>query len=380
MPNSKKHILILPKWYPNKNDIQLGIFIKNQAILLSEHFDISVIYVQSDDTISENYQINSRTEDGFFEQIVYFKKSTSIFKKLINFKRYKKAQKLAYKNIIKAVDLCHVHVPIRPAFLAQYLLRTKQIPFVITEHWSGHLTGEFEKRNKLYKTLYKKTLLKASKISCVSAFLCDQFIKNTGLTPTILPNYIESTEISPPPPTKKEIVNILSVSDFIDNIKNISGLLKAFKLATNENQKLKLTLVGGGPDELLIKSLVSDLAFNKDQIILTGRLKHRDVLAHMNQCDFYISNSNFETFGMTICEALLSGRPVVSTLSGGPNEFLHEGNSLTIKRKSPQQLVRSILKMSSSYQNYNPEDLSSEIKSKYGRQIILKKTTEFYSI
>jgi hypothetical protein len=44
----KKNILILPRWYPNKEDIQLGNFIRQQALLLKDDFAIYVIYVQAD--------------------------------------------------------------------------------------------------------------------------------------------------------------------------------------------------------------------------------------------------------------------------------------------------------------------------------------------
>ena len=38
-----------------------------------------------------------------------------------------------------------------------------------------------------------------------------------------------------------------------------------------------------------------------------------------------ISTSNFESFGLTIVEALACGAPVVATKSGGPQEILEDG-------------------------------------------------------
>ena len=315
MSETKKHILILPKWYPNHKDIQLGIFIKKQALLLKETFQISVIYVQSSKTIVSNFEINSSKQDGIFEQTIYFKKATGLLSKLINFKRYKKAQIIGYQNLTNKVDLVHVQVPIRPLFLALHLKSKENIPFVVSEHWSGHLTGEFNNQNFTYKYLYKKLIKRASKISCVSEFLKTEFIKNTAIIPIVIPNLIEKQDV----PTlldnrDSNQIRILSVNDYIDSIKNITGLLEGFSKAIITNSTLNLTLIGGGPDEKLINETISRLNLKEPHLTVLGRTSHDTVLEHMKNCDFYISNSNFETFGMTLAEALIVGKPVISKI------------------------------------------------------------------
>jgi len=376
----KKHILILPKWYPYKNDIQLGIFIKNQALLIKDKFNISVIYVQSDSELQSNFEIITDQTNGIFEQVVYFKKSTSVFKKLINFNRYKKAQRLAYANLKLKVDLCHVHVPIRPSFLATKLLKSNHIPFVVTEHWSGHLTGEFENKNSIYKYFYKSVLSKASKISCVSEFLQNKFKQNTGFDTTLLPNFIDKSPTLSNQKSTTNKIDILSVNDMIDAIKNISGIVKAFNIAYQQNPKLHLTLIGGGPDEAKIKTLFTELKIPNSQYSFLGRLDNSQVLKQMLNCDFYISNSNFETFGMTIAEALYAGKPVISTLCGGPNEFLNSDNSLISTIGEYQQLSDLILKMANTFHQYDSMFISNQIDNKYSKPIVIERLEQFYSV
>lgn len=381
MSHSKKHILILPKWYPNKQDIQLGIFIKKQALLLKEDFDISVIYVQSDDSIDTKYQLINSTEEGIFEQLVYFKKAKGLFSKLINFKRYKKAQQIAYINLKNKVDLVHVHVPIRPLFLALYLLKHKNIPFVVSEHWSGHLTGEFNNKPFIYKFLYKRLVRKAEKVSCVSKFLKNEFTKNTSISPLFIPNLIEkNTTEHTTVVSQKNQIKILSVNDYIDSIKNITGLLNAFSQALKQNPNLHLTLIGGGPDESLILKTVTDLKLQSSNLTILGRKSHQIVLQQMSECDFYISNSNYETFGMTIAEALMAGKPVISRLCGGPNEFLNTNNSLLINSKIENSLSDTILNMANNYGSFNSSQISKELNEKYGSAVILNKLEKFYNL
>jgi len=377
----KKHILILPKWYPNHKDIQLGIFIKKQALLLKETFQISVIYVQSSKTIASNFEIKSSKQDGIFEQTVYFKKATGFLNKLINFKRYKKAQIIGYKNLINKVDLVHVQVPIRPLFLALNLKRRHNIPFVVSEHWSGHLTGEFNNKNFIYKYLYKSLIKKASKISCVSEFLKTEFIKNTAITPIVIPNLIEKqnvpTLLNPSP---SDQIRILSVNDYIDSIKNITGLLEGFSKAIVTNPTLHLILIGGGPDEELINETINKLNLKESHLTVLGRTSHDTVLEHMKNCDFYISNSNFETFGMTLAEALIVGKPVISKLCGGPNEFLNNTNSMILNFNNEVDLTSIILRMADSFHLFDSTKISKVITEKYGHSVILNKLEKFYNL
>jgi glycosyltransferase involved in cell wall biosynthesis len=100
----------------------------------------------------------------------------------------------------------------------------------------------------------------------------------------------------------------------------------------------------------------------------------------MSKCDFYISNSNFETFGMTIAEALIAGKPVISTLSGGPNEFLTPENSITVKKNNPAELSNAICKMSNTFANYNKSAISKNISKEYGHEVILQKLLLLYKL
>ena len=89
---------------------------------------------------------------------------------------------------------------------------------------------------------------------------------------------------------------------------------------------------------------------------------------------------NFETFGMTIAEALIAGKPVVSTLCGGPNEFLNPLNGITIPKKDNQALVQAIITMSQTYESFDSSLISRGISEKYGKKIILEKLLILYKL
>lgn len=346
-------------------------------MLLKGDFLVSVIYVQADDSVRDTYEIAEYKNDGVQEYIIYFKNKSGLAGKLINARRYKKAQQIVFSKLQIPVDLCHVHVPYRSAFLALELKKKHSIPFVITEHWSGHLTGEFNKKNILDKLLYQSVLKKATAITCVSELLAKKFKENTGYAAAVIPNYIERVS-SAGSLNHSEKTQLLSVSDMADGIKNISGLLEAFSSAIKENINLHLTLIGGGPDEEKIKNLLSRLQL-ESHVTFKGRLAHEAVLQEMLNCHFYISNSNFETFGMTLAEALSAGKPVISTRCGGPEEFLNEHNSILVQPKNIAQLTQAILKMASTYAAYDSEKLANDMKLKFGKEAVREKWIAFYN-
>ncbi|MFD1550878.1 hypothetical protein DNU06_05250 [Putridiphycobacter roseus] len=370
---SKKHVLILPKWYPNETDIQLGIFIQNQAILLSEQFQVSVIYVRGKKQ-KEKFAVSSNFQNGVQEISVTYQQG-NFLSKPFNLLRYHKAQKLGLAALKTPVSLCHVHVPIRPLFLANYLNKHQQIPFCVTEHWSGHLNGAYTKKSFIYKWFYRHALKKAAVLTTVSAKLQTSFLNNTGYPSKVIPNYIQSFPLKHP--IKKEGINLISVSDLNNSTKNVTGLLNAFSMALQQNENLILTIIGDGPDRLMVEEKIIALHL-KNNVRLLGRFEHSAVLEALPSYQFYICNSNVETFGMTVAEAVLAGLPVICTKCGGPEAFLNKENAILVDTNDTTMLAKSILTMSRQYQNYNHEKNQKDILEKYGKKAITNKWTALY--
>jgi len=95
----------------------------------------------------------------------------------------------------------------------------------------------------------------------------------------------------------------------IDNkIKNISLLLKSYK-RSNLAPKIKLYIVGSGPDSEVITKEIHELGLNKDVIQFPFT---PNVNTFISQAKFLVLTSKLEGFGMVLAESLLLGTPVVS--------------------------------------------------------------------
>ena len=93
--------------------------------------------------------------------------------------------------------------------------------------------------------------------------------------------------------------------------------------------------------------------------------------------DFLIINSNFETFSVVTAEALASGKPVIASRCGGPEQFITPETGLLVEPRNQKELEAAMVYMSENYQNYNVETLQNSIRQPYSKEVIGK---QFYNI
>ena len=113
MTHVKKHILVLPRWYPNKSNDQLGVFIERQVDLMKEDFLFTVVYAQGITDLNVAYELDVNRAENVTTIIIYFKQTTGLFRKIINFFRYRHAIQLGHGQCNTKFDISHVHVTYR---------------------------------------------------------------------------------------------------------------------------------------------------------------------------------------------------------------------------------------------------------------------------
>jgi glycogen synthase len=103
--------------------------------------------------------------------------------------------------------------------------------------------------------------------------------------------------------------------------KGVTRLVKGFAASAADDPELKLTIAGSGPLQDELAGLARDLGV-ADRVSMAGSLPPEQALQMMREHDLLVHLSTFETFGMTVVEALAAGIPVLVTRCGGPEESL----------------------------------------------------------
>jgi glycosyltransferase involved in cell wall biosynthesis len=85
-------------------------------------------------------------------------------------------------------------------------------------------------------------------------------------------------------------------------------------------------IVGDGPQRANLAELSDRLGLG-DRTVFTGRLDRQTIPRYFAACDVFVLASLVEAAGNVVLEAMSAGRPVVCTDSGGPGEFVKDGQT-----------------------------------------------------
>lgn len=93
-----------------------------------------------------------------------------------------------------------------------------------------------------------------------------------------------------------------------------------------KNPRLKLVVIGDGPERNRLKELSNSLSVS-ERIFLLGRVSEEEKFQVLNLSDCYVSSSYHEGFGIVFLEAMALGLPIVCYDNGGQSDFLHDGKT-----------------------------------------------------
>jgi len=353
MSNSAEniHSLFLSAWYPNRHDAMSGLFVRKHAEAVSKFCMVSVLYVQGDVNIKKIEIVNQRINQNTREIIVYFpEKSSGIFRKFIKFINYLSANFVGYKEVIRSLgkpDIVHVNILTRTALLAYWLNKTKNIPYVITEHWTRYLP-----LNNSYKGLFRKliteTIVRNSEmVMPVSEQLKNAMLQN-GLNQSsykVINNVVDDYFYSLKSIEKKNELkkkSFLHVSCFIEKAKNVKGLLNAIKSLTQTRDDFELTIIGYGPDYEDVLNYTRKLKLPQTIVRFTGEKTPKEVASFFYESDVFVLFSNYETAGVVIAESLAIGVPVVSTKVGIATDYINSDNGILVDVGDEKALVEAM--------------------------------------
>lgn len=118
--------------------------------------------------------------------------------------------------------------------------------------------------------------------------------------------------------------------------------IEAAKILKENGVKFKWYFIGDGPERQTIEHNIKTNALT-NHIILLGL--QTNPYKYMEQADVYVQTSKFEGFGMTIAEAKILGKPIVSTnFDVVYNQITHEKNGL-IAEMNGKSIADSIYRM-----------------------------------
>ncbi|RKS68388.1 glycogen(starch) synthase [Actinomadura pelletieri DSM 43383] len=128
-----------------------------------------------------------------------------------------------------------------------------------------------------------------------------------------------SFEVPRPEPVT-ELRRWLYVGGLIER-KGVEWLLEAFAKCHADDPELTLTIVGDGPLEDTLTTRAAELQVDH-ALTMLGAVTPDVATRLMREHDLLVHPSRWETFGVTVVEAVAAGMPVLVTRCGGPEHTL----------------------------------------------------------
>jgi glycosyltransferase involved in cell wall biosynthesis len=382
---SRKKILWLVSWYPNKLSPFNGDFIKRHAEAVSLYHDVQVIYVirDAEGIVTKGVKVEESVKDGLAEKIIYYYSSfysLSALDKYLSEKKYRKLFKQAVIDYIEnsgVPALSHVHVGMKAGIIAHWLKSKKAVPYVILEHWSGFLpeADDMIKDHPFYiKALWKKIIAGASSVSTVSSYLAEAVKKYTGLPQIhVIPNVVDTT-IFFPTELRENDLRFIHISG-LEELKNVSAIIEAFAIVQKKYISATLTIVG--PENKQLKYLVNKLQL-KENVLFCTEVPQQQLAELIRQSVALILYSSYETFGCVIIEANACGVPVIVSDIPVFHETVTEGlNGTFAKRNNPQSLAEKMIETINKKYSFGINSIAATT-IKYSYQKIGKQFSDWY--
>ncbi len=359
----KFKILHLAKWYPYAADPHFGIFVQEQIKQLKGETLAVALFVHGETKLKQAYKLEESDVNGFYEyRAFYSKKEGGFFNRLISLINYYRTLHRAVKSIVVKhgeFDLLHVHILLRMGIYAWWLNKRSQIPYMITEHWSVYLKSRSHLLGKFKKKWMRKVINNASAVTAVSETLKMGMVDTLAVSHAqidVVPNFVDLRNFIPKPKNEaKDIFSFLHISEFNDDVKNVSGIIHTVDCLLKKGYQFEMTIVGYGADEDKIIQLVHDLDL-KGTVHLTGRQKLSDLPRYYQNADCFILFSHFETFAIVLLEAAASGLPIISTNVGIASMLINEHSGILLEQPREELLISAMAEIMTNADHYKAAD------------------------
>ena len=271
-------------------------------------------------------------------------------------------------------DLIHAHFNIWAGYATSQWKGIDAIPLVVTEHSSIYFE---EIVTPLEITCTQESMTKARAVICLSEFLklsLLKYFKASESKMTIIPNLVEETFFEKYDFNRKENM-FVSIGRLVKP-KGFETLLKAFALLST-NTDFKLVIVGDGEEMNNLKQLSEGLGIS-ERVKFTGTLSKKSILELIRVSKILISCSHFETFGLSIAEALATGTPVLVTNVGAPSGFVRQSEGQICKVCDVDDTNRKLRFMIDNYSSYNHSAVREYALQSFGENAIAEKIISVY--
>ena len=336
------HIALFASWYPTDPEALNGNFCRAFALLLAEKYRVSVVHVEMDPRASQT-EIITRAEGNMQVYLARVPRRSGIFFAPLNQWRWLQAWLNLYKKAVQDSGepaWIHAEVIWKAGLAAWWIGRQHRIPFVIREHWTGYYPAD-PQLHGWKAMLHRFVLRRAKAVAGVSQPLAAT-LETWGAPNSagVVQNAVHVPETFAD--AGKVPHSFVHVTNFREEQKQTRKVIETFLQFRDKHPDALFYIVGrGGETEAAHWPQNVGLHF-------TGVISRDDLSQLYTKASALIAYSRFETFAMSVAEALVCGTPVIYTACGGPESYVKSGMGLCVDADNPATLLAAMQSISES--------------------------------
>ncbi len=383
---ARMNVLWLASWYPNRTAPFNGDFIERHAKAVASFVKtLTVIAAVKDDTLPiGTSEIERRQENNITTYIIYYGRSRwgRVVEKIFSTQKFLSLHRKLFSTLLKengSPDIVHVHIAMKAGLFARELKRRYDIPYVVTEHWTGYFENSLHNINTkgiLFRALTKAVLKNASLLLPVSNYL-GEVIKNkiTSVKYTTVPNVVNTAVFFPVQKAKDETLQLVHAS-IMGYQKNMEAVIEALDIFKARGGRFLLQVFGPPPAHLI--ELVKQKGLDKE-IVFRGEVPQAVLAPAVQAADALVLYSRYETFGCVLIEANACGIPVIVSKFPVFNEFITEGiNGLFAEGDNPEALAAVLEKFYVIRNSFDKDKIAARTKERFAYGVVGKMIRDIY--
>lgn len=375
MADKQPTVLHLASWFPSRQNHVDGIFIRRQVELIAS------------DTSYRHVLLKKSTKEislfkhflclaGFFPKekqngitIIELPQESFLYRKFF-WKYRERIENRLLKKLVKkySPSLVHLHVVYGFAREALFIHKQYQIPFIVSEHM-GPFPFDWLPHKEMNVI---RPMQQAKKVVAVSEALKKQIFDFTSVEATVIPNVVSEKDFfySEASSETYDGSPAIAFTGIYTRAKGADYLVESFALFKEKFPAAILHLIGEATGERMeeLKNLVHQKNVAQS-VRFHGKLSPAQICDLYNRCHFYACASEWESFGLSVLEALFTGLPVLTTNCGGAPAFIEPHNGMIVDNdKQPNTFKEGLLQITAQLNQYNKAAIAKSISQKYSAQ------------
>jgi glycosyltransferase involved in cell wall biosynthesis len=367
-------VLFITAWYPTKEMPVVGVFVREHAKAVQLYDDVVVLHLAgADPTLRALWRIEQEANETLTEGIPTYRvwhRRLPVPK--LSFLMHLWSVWYAFRHVAAKgfrPDVIHAHVYAAglPAVLIGKLYR---IPVAVTEQ-----STEFPRKLLRGLSIWRARLAFewANVVMPVSAAL-QQAIDAYGIKAhfQVVRNVVDTNMFYPQSSCEPNgyskrllVVSLLDAS----HKKGIPYLIQALAQLRERRDDWHVDIVGDGVARVEYECLTRDLELG-DKVIFHGLKPKPEVAEFMRQADLFVLPSLFDNLPCVLVEAMASGLPIVSTLTGGIPEIIDEEVGRLVTPGDSRALCEALDYMLDDLQEYSRKQISEYANERFSPERI----------